>query len=418
MDIMPLTALPDRALIGEVKRLAAGERQATAALVASLAEFDARRLYLGEGCASLFAYCTQVLELSEHAAYHRIEAARAVRRFPAVLDRLVSGDINLTAIGLLAVHFTPDNCRALLDEASHRSKREVEVIVARIRPRADVPSSIRKVPERRREANEAGAVVARALALCRADDAIRKDDPVREDGAAREDGAVREAAAPTTVIEYRATTSPRPSAVIRPLAPARYHLQVTVSVETRDKLCEAQDLLRHVVPSGDPAVIIDRALALLVSELRRARQKEMKRRTKPPANSAASAPAARRVESSGGSTATDSSASAPQGADGSAGPRRRVPAAVARAVWQRDRAQCAFVGTEGRCRERAFLELHHRIPFADGGPSIAENLELRCRAHNQYEADLHFAESAASAAYERGSVPFAVDGVGTRSGPS
>ena len=54
--------------------------------LALLAEVDARRLYLGEGCSSLFTYCTQVLHLSEHAAYHRIEAARAARQYPVILD--------------------------------------------------------------------------------------------------------------------------------------------------------------------------------------------------------------------------------------------------------------------------------------------------------------------------------------------
>ena len=53
--------------------------RATARLVAALGELDARRLYLGEGYSSLFTYCTQVMRLSEHAAYGRIEAARAAR---------------------------------------------------------------------------------------------------------------------------------------------------------------------------------------------------------------------------------------------------------------------------------------------------------------------------------------------------
>jgi hypothetical protein len=55
-------------------------------------------------------------------------------------------------------------------------------------------------------------------------------------------------------------------------------------------------------------------------------------------------------------------------------------------VWARDANQCAFVGAEGRCQERAFLELHHVVPFADGGATSVENLQLRCRAHNAYEA--------------------------------
>ena len=57
-------------------------------------ELDTRRLYLAEGCAGrLFAYCTQVLHLSEHAAYHRIQAARAARRFPVILERLAEGAV-------------------------------------------------------------------------------------------------------------------------------------------------------------------------------------------------------------------------------------------------------------------------------------------------------------------------------------
>src|SRR3989337_4047924 len=80
--------LSDGALVARVRTLAARERAATAVLIAHLAELDARRLYLAEGCSSLFTYCVQVLQFSEHAAYGRIEAARAARRFPVVLERL------------------------------------------------------------------------------------------------------------------------------------------------------------------------------------------------------------------------------------------------------------------------------------------------------------------------------------------
>src|SRR6478672_5736959 len=91
--VASFAALSDRELLAEMKRLAERERLSTAALIASLAEVDARRLYLGEGCSSLFTYCTQVLHLSEHAAYGRIEAARTARRFPIVLQLLADGAI-------------------------------------------------------------------------------------------------------------------------------------------------------------------------------------------------------------------------------------------------------------------------------------------------------------------------------------
>jgi hypothetical protein len=88
--------------------------RATGELLGLLAEVDTTRLYLGEGCSSLFAYCTQVLHLSEHAAYHRIEAARAARQYPVILERVASGDMTLTAVAMLRPHLTAENHEALL----------------------------------------------------------------------------------------------------------------------------------------------------------------------------------------------------------------------------------------------------------------------------------------------------------------
>lgn len=68
---------------------------------------------------------------------------------------------------------------------------------------------------------------------------------------------------------------------------------------------------------------------------------------------------------------------------------RHVPPAVRREVWRRDGGQCAFVGTKGRCEERGFLEFHHVVPFAAGGETAVGNLQLRCRPHNAYEAELY-----------------------------
>ena len=85
----------------EVAQLARSERRTTVALIAHLAELDARRLYLRAGYPSLFVYCTQVLRLSEGGAYNRIEAARLARRFPAALDLLAQGLLNLGTLRLL-----------------------------------------------------------------------------------------------------------------------------------------------------------------------------------------------------------------------------------------------------------------------------------------------------------------------------
>jgi hypothetical protein len=143
--------------------------------------------------------------------------------------------------------------------------------------------------------------------------------------------------------------------VVVPIAPERYKIQITVDQETRDALRQAQDLMRHSLPSGDPAVIISRALKLLVADLLRTKAAATRRPGKP-----------REL------------------AEGS----RTVPAAVMRAVWERDGGRCAYQGPRGRCRNEGFVEYHHVIPFAMGGQATAGNIELRCRAHNAHEARL------------------------------
>ncbi len=303
------------------------EREATVRLIASLAELDARRLYLGEGCASLFTYCTQMLHLSEHAAYGRIEAARAARRFPAILDLLADGSATLTTIGLVAPHLTTENHQALLAAICHRSKREVEGLVAAIRPLPAVPPSVRKLPPPVPKSYGGGR-------------------PATAVHVAHETGVGQPAPVPAPFV-----APPAPSAaVVSPLAPERYKVQFTVSRETYDEL-------RHTLPTGDPAVIFARALTLLVAELERTKLAATVR---------------------------------PRVAKPTAPGSRHIPAAVKREVWARDGGRCAFVGPHGRCTERGLLEFHHLVPYAEGGASTTENVQVRCRGHNAYEADQWF----------------------------
>src|SRR6266496_1309800 len=88
--------LSDQDLLTRLKLLAGREREACADLVAHLAALDGRpAVYAAQGYSSLFSYCTQALRLSEDAACTRIEAARACRRFPFILELLASGSLTL-----------------------------------------------------------------------------------------------------------------------------------------------------------------------------------------------------------------------------------------------------------------------------------------------------------------------------------
>jgi 5-methylcytosine-specific restriction endonuclease McrA len=318
-------------LLIELRRLTSCEREVTVRLIEVLGEVDARRLFLAEGCSSLFTYCTQVLHMSEHAAYGRIEAARAARRWPILLELLADGSLHLTAVTLLSRHLTTENHQELFTAARHKSKRQIEEIVATLRPQPAVPATVRKVPAPR-PSSEEGYMLKSA-------------------------GAAAPTAGPLSVLESpgRLPVPPTRPSDVKPLAPERYKLQCTISRETYGKLREALDLLRHRSSEGDMATIVDRALTLLLRELHNTK------------HSAVDRPHAEVRKGSHG---------------------RHIPATVKRAVWERDEGQCAFIGGAGRCTERGFLEYHHVVPFADGGATTAENLQLRCHAHNQYEAHL------------------------------
>jgi 5-methylcytosine-specific restriction endonuclease McrA len=71
---------------------------------------------------------------------------------------------------------------------------------------------------------------------------------------------------------------------------------------------------------------------------------------------------------------------------------RHIPAEVRRTVWARDDGRCRFEGPHGRCSETGLLEFHHVVPYAAGGATTADNLELRCAAHNRYEAEQYFGQ--------------------------
>ncbi len=288
----PVAVVPSRLsdgdLLAEVARLAACEREATAALVALLAEVDARRLYLGEGCASLFTYCTQRLNLSEHAAYHRIEGARAARAFPIILEHLRSGALTLTTVTLLRPHLTVENHERLLAAARGRSKRDVEMLVRGIAPLPDVRSSLRKLPSTLHvPLPDDGAATKPAMSeahdeQCLAEVGFTQGAPVEarpadaqaaasEPGLAAPDWLPGVTAVDPAVGNATRRTLPASSrpAETRVLAPERYGLRVTLSAEGHARLRRAQDLLRHTVPDGDPAAIVERALALLVEQLER-----------------------------------------------------------------------------------------------------------------------------------------------------
>jgi hypothetical protein len=339
-----LTHLSDDALNAETKRVARVERLATARLLSLLIEVERRGIHLTLGYSSMFGYCTRALLMSEHAAYGRITAARTAKRFPQLMPLLEDGSLTLSTVGLLSPHLTEETVDALLDASRHRATREVEKMLANAWPQPDIPTRLTTL---RTDPPEVQPLAPRLI--------DQTEERAAADGTPERRNQLPSGLAP-------ARTPPR--IVLAPIAPKRYLLKVTVCEDTHDKLQRARALLRHAIPDGDIDKILNRALHLLLVEVGRHKT---------------------------GDTRT------PRRATPVARTGRYIPAAVRRAVWNRDNGRCVFSGRDGICGETACLEFHHIVPFAAGGPTDVSNIQLRCRAHNVYEAAVYFGTEALSA---------------------
>jgi hypothetical protein len=220
----------DEKLVHELKDLAADDCALEADLLVYIGEVDHRGLYRDEGCSSMFAYCTRILHLAEGPAYRRIHVARAARRFPLILRKLRLGEVHLSALSLLVGKLTEDNVEELLAAATHKTKREVEAMLADREPKPDAATRIRQLPDRPAEVPPLG--VSRP--------------------------------APLAVMPCERSST-------EPLGERRYKVQFTATAEAHDLLQEARALLSHQIPDGELGEIFTRALRLLVEEIRRRR---------------------------------------------------------------------------------------------------------------------------------------------------
>jgi len=309
-----------------------------AALLVHLGEIDERKLYLDWAFSSMFAFCVGELGFSEDVACNRIDIARAARRMPVILEALRSGQVHLAGLRLLAPHLTTENQDRVLAEAAGKSKREIEELVARLWPQPPVPTVVRKVPGRPNSLPEASPAFSFGAAM-----------PV---------------APPESppALTFAPPPAPAPRrderAVIAPLSEETFKFQFTASRACHDKFRQAQDLLRHRIPDGDLATIVENALDLLIEQVKKERFATGRKARQAPAEDA------------------DASSS------------RHIPDAIKREVFERDGGRCTFTDEHGRkCAETSALEFDHHDGFARTHLHRADRIRLLCRAHNQHAAE-------------------------------
>jgi hypothetical protein len=321
-ELEAISTLSDDELLRRLSELLKKSRRVETELVAHIGEVDRRRLY-ARRASSMFTYCTDVLNLSEHEAYLRIEVARASREHPMLLKMLTDGRLHLSGIALLRRHLTEANRETLLKRAANKTKRQIEELIAEIAPKPDVQPTIRKLPEKRPKAKQ------KRIKL-----------------------------GPDRVQPSSEQPAPEKPAMEEPIAKGRYKVTFTASAELRDKLERLRALMRSSIPDGDLATVIEAAVTEKLERL------ESKRygKTKAPRKSVKetdTSPSSRYVPT----------------------PVRRTvyerDQGQCRFVDETGR----------RCTETRRLEFHHHEPYGQGGDHGQDNVILLCWTHNQFLAE-------------------------------
>jgi len=327
--------LSDAALLTEATSYAVGERSNLAQLLVRIAEIDDRQLYRSAAYSSMVTYCVEELRLTEDEALKRIYVARTARAFPLLFKALDEGRLCLSRIRMLAAHLTPENVEELVGAASsYRSFAELRRFLDRFLK----PDLLAQPPQLAHSRVHGPVTFPKEAAPLVAPPEL----PASPTGAPGPNPALAD-----LQVHGPVTAPPEDSEWV----------EVRVKVR-RTKLQEAKDLLSHSVPSGSALAIFDRALDALI-------EKAAKKKY-----AACSKPRLPRPRSD---------------------LERSIPAEVRRVIWERDGGKCTFRSeSDRRCSSRRLVEYDHIVPIARGGQSTVENLRLRCRAHNQYEAEQAF----------------------------
>jgi hypothetical protein len=415
------------------------EHGALAEFLLALARFDGGRRWRDLGYTSLFVYLNRHLRLSKGAAFYRSTAAALVTQFPEAVEPIRDGRLCLSNVVQLAKVVTRDNVETVLPRFFGISKDEAKAIVAELCPAEAPPlrelvTIVRPAPTPAAPRSPSpgpgspGERDAGWLANLPPEPAPPASPLPALSRAASPGDLAAAAASPAAFAMSRPTassgSSPREREVVEPLTADLRRVHVTLSKALLAKLDAARAALSHVIPDGDTEAVLDRALDLVLEEA--ARRRSLVKRPRSAAapspgagtNAASKASPGAAADTAGAAVSTAAGAAVGTAASGAgalpdtkshrppnptlaalltaastATHPRHIPAAVARAVWQRDGARCTYPLASGeRCGATWRLELDHVVPFARGGPSTVDNLRVACAAHNQLAARQEFGD--------------------------
>ena len=396
--------LSDLELVRRLTKLLGEDQRLEVDLLMHICEADRRKLYRARAYSSLFKFCVEELHLPEAVAYKRITVARAAREYPVLLEAIAKRKVHLTGTCMLVPHLTSANVKELIEKATHKSKRQIEELLANLFPKPDVKSQIRKLPAK------SGPVQSKSLSAPTATTSVQSepcDDFPKEaspsSGLMQTEQVVTSEEIPCPSLSQLVVGQNRSASrrdLVSPLGSSRFKVQFTADATLNAKIGEAQELLGAQIGRGDLAALFSKSLDLLLSDLKnkkhavtsrpRVQRATVQKETeKAGSDDQKSTTGAGKTKEESGPTGNSVAVTTQPGNERSKS--RYIPRAVRRKVYERDDGRCAYVSPDGkRCSERWGLEYHHKLAFGLGGESTADNLILMCRCHNGLAAEQDF----------------------------
>lgn len=361
--IEPSGELSDQALEDEILALAGHLSAALSVWLAHVAEFDRRRGWARWGCLSCAHWIGWRCSLTPTTAREHVRVARRLAELPVVRAAFARGDLSYSKVRALTrlqdieeeatlVELGMVHTAAQLERVvgvTRRVSREEAADTDRDRDLLLLPRADGGVELRGRLTAEDAAVLQRALDLAR--EVLQEDDPDTD----------------RTLAQLRA-----------------------------DALVLLADSVLLTGPAGRPTadrheVVVHVDAAALTGDERGVRHVED--------DTPIAVQTARRLCCDAGIVPQ---LEGPAGELLAIGRRTRtVPPAIRRALRHRDQG-CRFPG----CTSSRWVDAHHVVHWADGGPTDLDNLVLLCRRHHRAVHEHGFTVRAAPAGRFRGSAPF------------
>jgi beta-galactosidase beta subunit len=364
----------DSELISELKDLVAKERKLQVQILHYLRIIENRKIYLALGFPSLFAFLIEEIGYSEATTYRRIQAMRLIQDMPEVEEKLEKGTLSLSVASQFQGFLKKENHKRKLTQKPKLSPQEKKDLLIKVEG-----TSVKKCEQKLIEIN------------------------------------------PELVIPKEKT---------KPITQEKTLVQFTVNKELMRKIERLKHLTSHQNPEGKYEILMEKLVENVLNKLDPNRSEQRRNKSgkenspttqKAPspgpvrnkqensvhwteANCALASP--KRASIKWGERLQDSRPNRPNQSVPSPQPlspwerektstlkvNRYIPSKLRDQIWVRDQGRCQFKNSKTKkiCGSKDFLEIDHKYPFGLGGEHQEDNLQLRCKAHNQYQAQLVF----------------------------